>query len=140
MKYVSEYRDGGTIQNYIAAITSLITQPWTLMEICGGQTHTIVKHGLDQLLPPEITLIHGPGCPVCVTDAAIIDQAIALAAQPDIIVCSYGDMLRVPGTETDLLSAKARGGDVRMVYSPLDVIALAQSHPHKQIAAVQSIR
>ncbi|EDX83621.1 hydrogenase expression/formation protein HypD [Synechococcus sp. PCC 7335] len=133
MKYVSEYRDEGIIERYIAAIADLITQPWTLMEICGGQTHTIVKHGLDQLLPAEVTLIHGPGCPVCVTDTAIIDQALVLAAQPDVIFCSYGDMLRVPGTETDLLSIKAQGGDVRMVYSPLDAIALAQANPNQQV-------
>ena len=133
MKYVSEYRDESIIQHYIAAITSLVTQPWTLMKICGGQTHTIVKHGLDQLLPSEITLIHGPGCPVCVTDAAIIDQALVLAAQPGVIFCSYGDMLRGPGTNADLQSVKAQGGDVRMVYSPLDAITLAQASPNQQI-------
>ncbi|MEN8446178.1 MAG: hydrogenase formation protein HypD, partial [Cyanobacteria bacterium J06555_13] len=133
MKYVSEYRDDAIVRDYVAAIADLITQPWTLMEICGGQTHTIVKYGLDQLLPDKITLIHGPGCPVCVTDAAIIDQALTLAAQPKIIFCSYGDMLRVPGTTTDLLSIKAQGGDVRMVYSPLDALALARKHPDRQI-------
>lgn len=103
------------------------------MKICGGQIHTIVKCGLDQLLPPEVTLIHGPGCPVCVTDAAILDQVLHLAAQPNIIFCSYGDMLRVPGTETDLLRIKAQGGDVRTVYSPLDALALARQHPTRQI-------
>ncbi|MEM8806911.1 MAG: hydrogenase formation protein HypD [Cyanobacteria bacterium P01_G01_bin.38] len=133
MKYVNEYRDEVVVQKYVGAIATLITQPWTLMEICGGQTHTIVKYGLDQLLPPEITLIHGPGCPVCVTDVALIDQALALAAQPEIIFCSYGDMLRVPGTSTDLLSIKAQGGDVRMVYSPLDALALARNHPDRQV-------
>ncbi|MEO1126746.1 MAG: hydrogenase formation protein HypD [Cyanobacteria bacterium J06635_1] len=133
MKYVNEYRDETLVQEYVRAIASLITQPWTLMEICGGQTHTIVKYGLDQLLPAEITLIHGPGCPVCVTDAALIDQALTLAAQPDIIFCSYGDMLRVPGTATDLLSVKAQGGDVRIVYSPLDALALAHSHPDREV-------
>ncbi|MEL7316629.1 MAG: hydrogenase formation protein HypD [Cyanobacteria bacterium J06559_3] len=131
--YVNEYRDETLVQEYVRAIASLITQPWTLMEICGGQTHTIVKYGLDQLLPAEITLIHGPGCPVCVTDAALIDQALTLAAQPDIIFCSYGDMLRVPGTATDLLSVKAQGGDVRIVYSPLDALALAHSHPDREV-------
>ncbi|MEM9266467.1 MAG: hydrogenase formation protein HypD [Cyanobacteria bacterium P01_F01_bin.13] len=133
MKYVDEYRDGLVVQDYVDAIASLITQPWTLMEICGGQTHTIVKYGLDQLLPSDITLIHGPGCPVCVTDMAIIDQALTLAAQPEIIFCSYGDMLRVTGTSTDLLSIKAQGGDVRMVYSPMDALALARKHPDRQV-------
>lgn len=133
MKYVDEYRDSSVVQGYVDAIASLITRPWTLMEICGGQTHTIVKYGLDQLLPSEISLIHGPGCPVCVTDMAIIDQALALAAQPEIIFCSYGDMLRVPGTSTDLLSVKAQGGDVRMVYSPMDALALARKHPDRQV-------
>jgi hydrogenase expression/formation protein HypD len=133
MKYISEYRDEALVQDYVNAIAALVTQPWNLMEICGGQTHTIVKYGLDQLLPSDITLIHGPGCPVCVTDAAIIDQALTLASQPDIIFCSYGDMLRVPGTATDLLSVKAQGGDVRMVYSPLDALALARQHPDRQV-------
>lgn len=133
MRYVSEYRDEAIIRDYVNAIAALVTQPWTLMEVCGGQTHTIVKYGLDQLLPPEVTLIHGPGCPVCVTDAAIIDQALLLAAQPNIIFCSYGDMLRVPGTETDLLRIKAQGGDVRTVYSPLDALALACKHPTRQV-------
>jgi len=133
MKYVSEYRDAKLVQDYVGAIASLITQPWNLMEICGGQTHTIVKYGLDQLLPPEITLIHGPGCPVCVTDAALIDQALELAAQPEIILCSYGDMLRVPGSSLDLLSVKAEGGDVRIVYSPLDALVLARNHPDRQV-------
>jgi hydrogenase expression/formation protein HypD len=117
----------------VKAIAALVTQPWTLMEICGGQTHTIVKYGLDQLLPPEITLIHGPGCPVYVTDAALIDQALTLAAQPDIILCTYGDMARVPGTTTDLLSVKAQGGDMRLGYSPLDALALARRHRDRQV-------
>ncbi|MEA5449144.1 hydrogenase formation protein HypD [Leptolyngbya sp. CCNP1308] len=133
MKYISEYRDEGLVQDYVNAIAALVTQPWTLMEICGGQTHTIVKYGLDQLMPPEITLIHGPGCPVCVTDAALIDQALTLAAQPDIIFCTYGDMVRVPGTTADLLSVKAQGGDVRLVYSPLDALALARCHRDRQV-------
>ncbi len=133
MKYVDEYRNAEAVQHYIKEIASLITQPWTLMEICGGQTHSIVKHGLDQLLPTEISLIHGPGCPVCVTDAALIDQALILAAQSNIIFCSYGDMLRVPGTSTDLLSIKSQGGDVRIVYSPLDALALAKKHLDRQV-------
>lgn len=133
MKYVDEYRDEGMMQQYVDEIASLITQPWTLMEVCGGQTHTIVKYGLDQLLPPEVTLVHGPGCPVCVTDIALINQALTIAAQPNTIFCSYGDMLRVPGTSTDLLSIKAQGGDVRMVYSPLDALALARQYPNKEV-------
>ncbi|KKI98996.1 hydrogenase formation protein HypD [Prochlorothrix hollandica] len=146
MKFVDEYRDQAQTQGYAQAIDRLVTRPWTLMEICGGQTHAIVKYGLDELLPASITLIHGPGCPVCVTPSAIIDQAIALAQQPAVILCSFGDMLRVPGSmigspgdsatapcALDLLSAKAAGGDVRMVYSPLDALKLAQAHPDRQV-------
>ena len=110
------------------------TQPWTLMEVCGGQTHALLRHGIDQLLPPEITLIHGPGCPVCVTATERIDQALALAERPDVILCSYGDMLRVPGSDgRDLLSLRAHGADVRVVYSPLDVLELARSQPQRQV-------
>ncbi|MFQ4138175.1 hydrogenase formation protein HypD [Nodosilinea sp. PGN35] len=133
MKYISEYRDRGLVHDYGAAIAALVTRPWTLMEICGGQTHTIVKYGLDQLLPADVALIHGPGCPVCVTDAALIDQALTLAAQPDVVFCTYGDMVRVPGTATDLLSVKAQGGDVRLVYSPLEALALARRHRDRQV-------
>lgn len=133
MKYVQEYRDGTLARQYGEAIANLTTRPWTIMEICGGQTHSIVKYGIDTILPPEIRLIHGPGCPVCVTDMSIIDQAIVLAQQPDVIFCSFGDMLRVPGTEHDLLSIKAQGGDVRMVYSPLDAVRLAQEHCDRHI-------
>ncbi len=133
MKYVSEYRDAARVKHWVAAIATLVTRPWTLMEVCGGQTHTIVKYGLDQLLPEGVRLIHGPGCPVCVTDTALIDQALTLAARPDVILCSYGDMLRVPGSETDLLSVKALGGDVRIVYSPLDALVLAKQHPDRQV-------
>ncbi|MEO1741323.1 MAG: hydrogenase formation protein HypD, partial [Cyanobacteria bacterium J06629_9] len=133
MKYVSEYRDAARVQHWVDAIATLVTRPWTLMEVCGGQTHTIVKYGLDQLLPKGVRLIHGPGCPVCVTDTALIDQALDLAARPEVIFCSYGDMLRVPGSETDLLSVKAQGGDVRIVYSPLDALALAKQHPDRQV-------
>jgi len=110
------------------------TQPWTLMEVCGGQTHALLRHGIDQLLPPEITLIHGPGCPVCVTATERIDQALALAEQPEVILCSYGDMLRVPGSDgRDLLSLRAQGADVRVIYSPLDVLELARSQPQRQV-------
>ncbi|MEO0757554.1 MAG: hydrogenase formation protein HypD [Cyanobacteria bacterium J06648_16] len=133
MKYVSEYRDAARVQHWLDAIATLVTRPWTLMEVCGGQTHTIVKYGLDQLLPKGVRLIHGPGCPVCVTDTALIDQALDLAARPEVSFCSYGDMLRVPGSETDLLSVKAQGGDVRIVYSPLDALALAKQHPGRQV-------
>ncbi|MFZ5819490.1 MAG: hydrogenase formation protein HypD, partial [Chloroflexota bacterium] len=114
-------------------IRRTITRPWTLMEICGGQTHAIVRHGIDQLLPPEIELVHGPGCPVCVTPLELIDKALAIAARPEVIFCSYGDMLRVPGSGRDLFSVKAGGGDVRVVYSPLDAVKQAQKHPEKQV-------
>jgi hydrogenase expression/formation protein HypD len=133
VRYVAEYRDGDAARRCADAIRAVVTRPWALMEICGGQTHTIVRFGLDELLPPEVTLIHGPGCPVCVTPVAIVDQALALASRPDVIFCSFGDMLRVPGTERDLLSVKARGGDVRVVYSPLDALALAEQNPDREI-------
>ncbi|WP_030006026.1 hydrogenase formation protein HypD [Picosynechococcus sp. NKBG042902] len=133
MKFVDEFRDPAAVQKYVQAIAALVTRPWTIMEICGGQTHSIVKYGIDQLLPPEITLIHGPGCPVCVTPAELIDQAIALAQLPDVVLCSFGDMLRVPGTSLDLLSVKAQGAAVKMVYSPLDALKLAQENPDKQV-------
>lgn len=133
MKFVDEYRDAKTAQQYAQVIAEITTQPWTIMEICGGQTHSIVKFGIDQLLPNDITLIHGPGCPVCVTPVESIDRAIAIAALPDVIFCSFGDMLRVPGSQQDLLTVKANGGDVRMVYSPLDALKLAQANPTKQV-------
>lgn len=134
MKFVDEYRDGDLTQRYAGAITQITTRSWTLMEICGGQTHAIVKFGLDTLLPPTIRLIHGPGCPVCVTAAEFIDGAIALTRRPEVILCSFGDMVRVPGaTQMDLLSAKAQGGDVRMVYSPLDAVRLAQDNPDREV-------
>ncbi|AFZ18833.1 hydrogenase formation protein HypD [Allocoleopsis franciscana] len=141
MKFVDEYRDAQLAQQYAEAIASIATRPWSIMEICGGQTHSIVKFGIDTLLPKTITLIHGPGCPVCVTSAEIIDEAIALAALPNVIFCSFGDMLRVPGsaisdaasTPSDLLTVKASGGDVRMVYSPLDALKIAQNNPDKQV-------
>jgi hydrogenase expression/formation protein HypD len=133
MKYVTEYRDAALVKNVIEEIRHTITRPWTLMEICGGQTHAIVRHGIDQLLPPEIELVHGPGCPVCVTPLELIDKALAIASQPNVIFCSYGDMLRVPGSGRDLFSVKAQGGDVRVVYSPLDAVALAKKNPDKQV-------
>ncbi len=133
VKYVDEYRDADAAHRYAHAIARLTTRPWCLMEICGGQTHAIVKYGIDQLLPPEVTLIHGPGCPVCVTPIALIDQAIALASQPQVSFCSFGDMLRVPGSDRDLFSVKAAGGDVRIVYSPLDAVKLAQENPDREV-------
>ena len=133
MKYVTEYRDAALVKNVIEEIHRTITRPWTLMEICGGQTHAIVRHGIDQLLPHQIELVHGPGCPVCVTPLELIDKALEIASRPDVIFCSYGDMLRVPGSKRDLFSIKAQGGDVRVVYSPLDAVTLAQQNPAKQV-------
>jgi hydrogenase expression/formation protein HypD len=133
MKFVDEYRDVGPTRKLAAAIARRTTRPWTIMEICGGQTHSIVKFGLDELLPPAITLVHGPGCPVCVTPVELIDAAVALAGRSDTTVCSFGDMLRVPGTGADLLTAKARGGDVRMVYSPLDAVSVAAQMPAREV-------
>lgn len=133
MKYVDEYRDGALVRQLAAAVARRTTRPWTIMEICGGQTHAIVKFGLDELLPKAITLVHGPGCPVCVTPAEIIDDAVGLAVEQQAMVCSFGDMLRVPGTGIDLLTAKARGGDVRMVYSPLDAVTVAKENPGREV-------
>jgi hydrogenase expression/formation protein HypD len=133
MKYVDEYRNEEDAKKLLQALHRVVTRPWTLMEICGGQTHTIIKFGIDKLLPDEITLVHGPGCPVCVTPLELIDKALAIARRPEVIFTSFGDMLRVPGSETDLLSVKARGGDVRMVYSPLDAVKLAQKHPDREV-------
>ncbi len=133
MKYVDEYRGEEEARRLARAIERRVTRPWTLMEICGGQTHTLVKYGIDHLLPAAVTLVHGPGCPVCVTPLELIDQAIAAARRPEVLFTSFGDMLRVPGSETDLLSVKAQGGDVRMVYSPLDAVKLAQRHPEREV-------
>lgn len=133
MKFVNEYRSAEIAQGYARAIARITTRPWTIMEVCGGQTHTIVKYGVDELLPQTITLLHGPGCPVCVTPVELIDKAIAIASRNDVIFCSFGDMLRVPGSSTDLLSVKAGGGDVRIVYSPMDTLKLALENPQKQI-------
>ncbi|RMF24386.1 MAG: hydrogenase formation protein HypD [Cyanobacteria bacterium J083] len=134
MKFVDEYRNEQIAQQYAKAIRKITTRPWKIMEICGGQTHSIVKYGIDQLLPPEITLIHGPGCPVCVTSVDLIDQALALASLPEVIFCSFGDMLRVPGSyKQDLLSTKATGADVRIVYSPLDAVEIARQNPKRKV-------
>ncbi len=133
MRFIDEYRNEAEAQQFVQAIAQRITRPWVLMEICGGQTHTLIKSGIDALLPPDLTLIHGPGCPVCVTPLDMIDRALVIAQQPGVIFTSFGDMLRVPGSTTDLLSVKAAGGDVRMVYSPLDTLKLAQKHPDQQV-------
>lgn len=133
MKFVDEYRDRATAEHYAQALRRITTRAWTLMEVCGGQTHAIVKFGVDTLLPPGVTLVHGPGCPVCVTPLETIEHAVDIASRPDVIFCSFGDMLRVPGRTSDLLSVKARGGDVRIVYSPLDAVQLARIHPARQV-------
>jgi hydrogenase expression/formation protein HypD len=129
VKFLDEYRNEEDARRLLARIEGVVTKPWTLMEICGGQTHTLMRSGIDRMLPEPITLVHGPGCPVCVTPVALIDHAIEIALRPNTILASFGDMLRVPGSNTDLLSAKSRGGDVRMVYSPLDAVKLASSNP-----------
>ncbi len=133
MKYIDEYRDEALTRALLDELRRIVTHPWKIMEICGGQTHSILKNGLDQLLPPEIELVHGPGCPVCVTPLELIDKAIALASRPDVIFVSYGDMLRVPGSERDLFSVKAAGGNVRVVYSPLDALKIARANPDKTV-------
>jgi hydrogenase expression/formation protein HypD len=133
MKYLDEYRDAAKARQFADALHRVTTRPWRIMEICGGQTHAIVKFGIDELLPKPLTLIHGPGCPVCVTPLELIDKAIEIASRPEVIFCSFGDMLRVPGSRRDLLSVKAAGGDVRMVYSPLDAVKLARDNPARQV-------
>lgn len=133
MKHVDAYRDQNTARTLAREIQRTVTQPWTLMEVCGGQTHAILKHGVDQLLPESVTLLHGPGCPVCVTPAKIIDQAVQLSLNQNIILCSFGDMIRVPGTSTSLSQAKARGADIRIVYSPLDAVKIAAQQPDKDV-------
>jgi hydrogenase expression/formation protein HypD len=133
VKYLDEYRDAAQAGEYARQIARATTRSWAIMEVCGGQTHAIVKFGIDELLPKAITLIHGPGCPVCVTPLEFIDKAIEIASRPGVIFCSFGDMLRVPGSATDLLSVKAGGGDVRMVYSPLDAVKLAARHPDREV-------
>ena len=129
MKYLDEYRDDKVAKKILDEIRRTVTQPWVIMEVCGGQTHSIVKYGLDYLLPPEIELVHGPGCPVCVTPLDMIDRAHAIARRPDVIFCSFGDMLRVPGSDGDLFQVRASGADVRIVYSPLDCLKIARENP-----------
>lgn len=133
MKYLDEYRDAGIVRQLCAEIARRTTRHWTLMEICGGQTHSILRFGLDQLLPPEIELVHGPGCPVCVTPVESIDRAIAIAGEKGVILCTFGDMLRVPGSALDMFAARARGADIRVVYSPLDAVALARENSSRQV-------
>ena len=133
MKYLDEYRDQGIARALTAEIAQATTQPWVLMEICGGQTHTIMRYGLDELLPRCIELVHGPGCPVCVTPLETVDKAIELALQPNVILVSYGDMLRVPGSRSDLLRAKAQGADVRIAYSPTEAVKIARSNPERKV-------
>jgi len=131
--FLKSFRDASLVKSVITKIHQRITQPWTLMEICGGQTHAIMQYGLDQLLPEEIELVHGPGCPVCVTALELIDQALWIARQPDVIFTSFGDMLRVPGSVGDLFSVRAAGGQVRVVYSPLDAVKIAHEHPDREV-------
>jgi hydrogenase expression/formation protein HypD len=133
MKYLNEFRDGELSQKLARDIRQITTRPWALMEVCGGQTHSIIRNGIDQLLPEDIELIHGPGCPVCVTPLALIDQALAIASQPGVIFCSFGDMLRVPGSAKDLFHVKSEGGDVRVVYSPLDAVTIARQNPDREV-------
>jgi hydrogenase expression/formation protein HypD len=133
VKYLQEFRDAELVRGVLKQIHQTATHPWVLMEICGGQTHSIVRHGLDQLLPAEVELVHGPGCPVCVTPLELIDKSLEIASQPNVIFTSYGDMVRVPGTSKDLFSVRASGGDVRVVYSPLDAVKIAQANPEKQV-------
>jgi hydrogenase expression/formation protein HypD len=133
MKYLDEYRDAGVARRLLAELSTVATRPWAIMEVCGGQTHTLVRQGIDELLPAGVRMIHGPGCPVCVTPLATVDKAVAIAHRPEVVLTSYGDMLRVPGTTGDLLGVRARGGDVRVVYSPLDAVRIAQRNPDKQV-------
>ncbi|MGD0383555.1 MAG: hydrogenase formation protein HypD [Thermoguttaceae bacterium] len=133
MRYIDEYRNPRQAKQLADAIAAAVTRPWNIMEVCGGQTHAIIRFGLDELLPRQITLIHGPGCPVCVTPVEILDKAIAIASLPGVIFCSFGDMLRVPGSKKDLFTVKSEGGDVRVVYSPMDAVALAQKHLDREV-------
>ncbi|ORB25316.1 hydrogenase formation protein HypD [Mycolicibacterium parafortuitum] len=133
MKYLDEFSNPELARRLIDQITSAATQRWAIMEVCGGQTHSIIRHGIDQLLPDTVEMIHGPGCPVCVTPLEVIDKALEIASRPEVIFCSFGDMLRVPGSEKDLFRVKSEGGDVRVVYSPLDALTIAREHPDKQV-------
>ncbi len=133
MKHLTEYRDGEKAQRLAAEINRIATKPWAIMEVCGGQTHSIIRNGIDQILPDKIEMIHGPGCPVCVTPLEVIDKALAIASRPEVIFCSFGDMLRVPGSKDDLFKIKGAGGDVRVIYSPLDAVNIAKENPDREV-------
>ncbi len=133
MKYLNEFHDPDLARKLIDDLHRITTRPWAIMEICGGQTHSIIRYGIDQLIPEQIEMIHGPGCPVCVTSLELVDKALAIAARADVTFCSFGDMLRVPGSEADLFAVRSRGGDVRIVYSPLDAVRIAQENPDRQV-------
>ena len=133
MKFITEYRDGELAQKLLGEIADVVTQPWNIMEVCGGQTHSLVKNGIIDLLPDEVNMIHGPGCPVCVTPIYLIDKAIHLAEEKNVILCSFGDMLRVPGSRTNLLDSKAKGADIRILYSPLEAVQLAKQNPDREV-------
>ncbi|MGB6036932.1 MAG: hydrogenase formation protein HypD, partial [Cryomorphaceae bacterium] len=133
MKYMSEYRDPELAKQYLEEIKNTVTQPWSIMEVCGGQTHSLVKNGIIDMLPDSVTMIHGPGCPVCVTPLNLIDKAVYLASEKGVILCSFGDMLRVPGSEKSLLEAKAEGADVRVLYSPLEAVKIAEDNPDREV-------
>lgn len=133
MKYLSEFRDPKLAGKLFNEIREIVTRPWAVMEVCGGQTHSIIRNGIDQLLPKAVELIHGPGCPVCVTPLDMIDRALEIASKPEVIFCSFGDMLRVPGSEKDLFRIRSEGGDVRVVYSPLDALKVARENPGKEV-------
>jgi len=133
VRYLDEYRDGRVARGLIEEIRRAVTRPWVIMEVCGGQTHSIVKHGIDRLIPAQVELVHGPGCPVCVTSLEMIDKAHAIASRPEVIFCSFGDMLRVPGSRGDLLTLRSRGADVRVVYAPLDCLRIARDNPERKV-------
>ncbi|TFH13043.1 MAG: hydrogenase formation protein HypD, partial [Acidimicrobiales bacterium] len=133
MRYLDEFNDPDLAASLFDEIARITTRPWAIMEVCGGQTHSIIRNGIDQLLPDAIELIHGPGCPVCVTPLDVVDKALEIASRPGVIFCSFGDMLRVPGSDRDLFHVKSEGGDVRVVYSPLDAVTLAAEHPDSEV-------
>jgi hydrogenase expression/formation protein HypD len=133
MKYIDEFNDPELAKRLLDDIHATVTRPWAIMEVCGGQTHSIIRHGIDQLIPDEVEMIHGPGCPVCVTPLELIDKALEIAAQPGVTFCSFGDMLRVPGSGRDLFRIKSEGGDIRVVYSPLDALKIAREHPEREV-------
>jgi hydrogenase expression/formation protein HypD len=133
MRYVDEFNDPELAKRLLEDIHATVTRPWAIMEVCGGQTHSIIRHGIDQLIPDQVELIHGPGCPVCVTPLELIDRALEIASRPDVIFCSFGDMLRVPGSGRDLFRIKSEGGDIRVVYSPLDALKIARENPDRQV-------